>query len=207
MSPKELIDLRKGIKSIAVSCGFGNGSGKRQHARFDSDASAWLAENEIFASGEGLRDDVWTFIGVAMAPDIVYWRFGAARERYLGGVRNAFQRLWMRGLILDRGSSAPGRWKLLQSLTEDALVQITERPSIGGDPILARQVAEAWVRAAERYGKGRMEPIMRHATLRIRIQNEIRSLSSLTPSNLGRILDSFFEVAEKAVTASRQSKL
>ena len=205
-SPKVLLDLRRGINKIAVSCGFGSGRGKREHARFDSDASAWLAENEILASGEGLRDDVWTFFGVAMAPDIVYWRFGAARERYLGGVRNAFQRLWMRGQVLDRGYNAAGRWNLLQSLTEDALVQITERPSIGSDPILARQVAEAWVRAAERYGKGRMEPIMRHATLRIRIQNEIRSLSSLTQANLGRILDSFFEIAEKSVTSSRHSK-
>ena len=205
-SARDLSDLRRGIHKIAVSCGFENGSGKRQHARFDSDASVWLAENEILASGEGLRDDVWTFIGVAMAPDIVYWRFGSARERYLGGVRNAFQRLWTRGQGLDRGSSAAGRWKLLESLTEDALVQITERPSIGGDPILARQVAEAWVRAVERYGKGRMEPIMRHAALRIRIQNEIRSLSSLTQANLSRILDSFFEIAEKTVTASMRKQ-
>ena len=50
----------------------------------------------------------------------------------------------MRARALDRGEQHPRRWQLLEELTEDALVQITERPSIGADPVLARAIAEAW---------------------------------------------------------------
>ncbi len=202
--PVTLRDLRSRVVKIAKDCGFGNDDEKKDLALFDSEVSVWLAENPILASGESLRDDTWTFIGVAMAPDIVFWRFGTSRERYLGGIRNTFQRLWMRGRVLDRGPGSDGRWDLLYELTEDALVQITERPSIGGDPILARAIAEAWVRAAMHHGKGRMEPIMRHAVLRIRIQNEIRSMSSLSQAELAKMLDAFFDIAEETITASLQ---
>ena len=92
----QLRSLRSGLIETAVTCGLGKEGSKNEFARFDADAAAWLAENPTLASGEALRDDVWMFIGVAMAPDIVHWRFGPARERYLGGVRNTFQRLWLR---------------------------------------------------------------------------------------------------------------
>ena len=198
-SPKQLQNIRDSIVKIAVSCGLGKKGKRKKFARFDSDVSAWLATEPILTSGEALRDDVWTFIGVVMVPDVVRWRFGTAHERYLGGVRNTFQRLWMRAKSLDRGPDANKRWKLLHELTEDALVQITERPSIGADPILSREIGEAWVRSAKRHGKGRMEPIMRHATLHIRIQNEIQSISSLPSAELRKMLDALFDIAEKSV--------
>ena len=145
-------------------------------------------------AARGLGDDVWTFVATSLAPDIVHWRFGTARERYLGGVRNTFQRLWMRGRVLDRGADHHERWQLLEKLTEDALVQITERPSLGGDPVLARAIAEAWLRASLRYGGGAMEPIMRRAALRVRIRNEIRSLADLPSERLTGVLNEAFDL-------------
>jgi hypothetical protein len=199
ISPSQLNEFRQGVVTIAAQFGFGEQGPSRDFARFDSRLGAWLAESMIFASGEALRDDVWSFIGVAVAPDVVQWRFGFARERYLGGVRNTFQRLWLRGRTLDRGQGAANRWDLLNTLTEDAFVQIIERPSLGGDPVLARAIAEAWLRAAHRFGKGRMEPVMRRATLKVRIQNEIQSLASLGDDALAEYLDSVFEAAASSL--------
>jgi hypothetical protein len=159
---------------------------------------ASLAE---LGSGEALRDDVWAFVAVVLAPDVVNWRFGRARERYLGGIRNAFQRVWMRASVLDRGTGHQDRWGLLEQLTEDALVQITERPSIGADPVLARALAEAWVRAAARHGRNRMEPVMRLATLRLRIRNEIQALPLVSRDELPAILDEFFDKAASSSAA------
>lgn len=107
----------------------------------------------------------------------------------------------MRGRALDRGTEHPERWKLLTELTEDALVQITERPSIGGDRVLALAIAEAWLRAAHHHGKAAMEDIMRRAILRIRIRNEIRSLADLPPDDLSSFLDGIFEVPDRSVPA------
>lgn len=192
INPRQLDELREVVLRVAGTNGLGAAGDRASHARFDAEMGSAFAEMSLLASGEALRDDVWTFIGVALAPDVVHCRFGAARERYLGGVRNTFQRLWLRVRALDRGSKHPERWQLLEELTEDALVQITERPSIGSDPILARAVAEAWLRAGNHHGRGAMEPIMRRAVLRVRIWNEIRSLADLPPDILARTLDEVF---------------
>ena len=206
VDPGQLTKLRKRILRIAENNGLGNAGTRASHAEFDAEMAASLAEDSLFASGEALRDDVWAFVGVALAPDIVHWRFGAARERYLGGVRNTFQRQWLRGRALDRGVDDPERWRLLEELTEDALVQITERPSLGGDPVLARAIGEAWLRASLHHGRGAMEPIMRRAVLRVRIWNEIRSLSDLSSDHLVELLDDAFGVpAEHRGKATAQT--
>ena len=192
VAPNQLSALRTRILETARRSGFGSTGGRAGFAQFDADMAAAITEDPLFASGEALRDDVWAFVGLSIAPDIVQWRFGNSRERYLGGVRNTFQRLWMRGHALDRGADHQNRWHLLKELTEDALVQITERPSLGGDPVLARAIAETWIRAAGHHGKGAMEPIMRRAALQIRIRNEIRSLADLPPDHLAAVLDDAF---------------
>lgn len=194
VAANQLSALRTRILEIARRNGFGNTGGRAGLAQFDAEMAGAFAEDPLFASGEALRDDVWTFVGLSLAPDIVQWRFGNSRERYLGGVRNTFQRLWMRGHALDRGANHQNRWHLLKELTEDALVQITERPSLGGDPVLARAIAEAWIRASVHHGKGAMEPIMRRAALQIRIRNEIRSLADLPPDHLTGVLDDAFDL-------------
>lgn len=191
----ELKRLREELEKLARMHGFGGNSDRNSFASFDTDAAAWLAQSELFSTGEALRDDVWSFVSAVVAPDIVHWRFGEAFERYIGGIRNTFQRLWMRGRVLDRGADHPERWKLLTELTEDALVQITERPSIGGDSILALAVGEAWFRAAQIHGRARMEAIMRKAILTIRIRNEVKSLSDLPSDSLVGFLDRVFEVS------------
>ena len=202
VSPTQLAELRDRMLQIAQSNGFEDTEPRASHAKFDAEMAALLAEDPLFASGEALRDDVWTFIGTSLAPDIVHWRFGAAQERYLGGVRNTFQRLWMRGRALDRGAGHRERWQLLDELTEDALVQITERPSLGGDPVLARAIAETWLRASRHYARSAMEPVMRRAALRIRIRNEIRSLADLPSELLTGSLDDAFDIAtDHAATA------
>ncbi|MFN7176247.1 MAG: hypothetical protein ACK4MX_05090 [Thermaurantiacus sp.] len=195
-----LAALREDLVDIAQKHGFGQDGGRQSHAGFDAETAAWLAQSDLFRGGEALRDDVWAFVAAVVAPDIVHWRFGRSPERYCGGVRNTFQRLWMRGRALDRGAGHPERWRLLEELTEDALVQITERPSIGGDPVLAVAVAEAWLRAARHHGKTAMEDIMRRAILRIRIRNEIRSLADLPPGDLANFIDGVFGVPEASIS-------
>ena len=203
-SASQLQALHEGILGITSQCGMGNEGNRKGHARFDREAAAWLAENRCIADSEALRDEVWSFVGVVIVPDVVRWRFGRSRERFLGGVRNTFQRLWLRARVLDRGSEHDDRWGLLDALTEDALVQITERPSIGADPVLARSLAEAWVRAAGQFGESQMEIIMRRATLLVRAQNEIRSLSSLGRASLALRLDAVFDAVANAIGQERK---
>ena len=203
-SDSELQALHVGILDTASNCGMGREGIRNEHARFDREAAAWLADHGLICDGEALRGEFWSFVGVVIAPQVVSWRFGRSRERYLGGVRNTFQRLWLRARVLDRGTEHVDRWGLLAALTEDALVQITERPSIGADPVLARSLAEAWVRAARRFGRPKMETIMRRATVLVRVQNEIRSLATLDRASRALHLDAVFEAAADAIEQERK---
>lgn len=190
----ELIAAYKHVMNIARNHGFPKQEGS--HARFDFDTAVYFGENSLFHSAESLRDDVWSFVAIVMFPHVVHWRFNRdPAQRYLGGVRNTFQRLWLRARVLDRGKNAQDRWGLVRELSEDALVQITERPSIGADPVLARNLAEAWCRAAARYGNGRMESLMRTVSLLLRMRNFVRSYAFLPEQDLAACLDSLFDEA------------
>lgn len=193
IAARQLEELRSGIFDIAKKNGFGGKGTRTELSGFDAEAAAWLADQSVLVSGEALRDDVWAFVAIVMVPDIVNWRFGNSPERYLGGVRNTFQRLWMRGKLFDRGQDSSDRWGLLETLTEDAFVQITERPSLGGNPVLAIAIAEAWVRASLHHGKGPMESLARRAMLLIRARNEVRCLDELPSQSLAAVLDLIFE--------------
>ena len=193
-----LRELRAELTKLAEGFGFGSEEKRSDFAGFDAALAPWIMGVDEFCSGEALRDDVWCFLAVALAPDIVHWRFGRSRERYLGGVRNCFQRVCLRARALDRGPEHAERWGLVHQLTEDALVQITERPSIGADPILARALAEGWVRCATLIGRGPMEMVMRLATLRLRIRNEIQVLCLLDEDELACLVDDFFNAAAAA---------
>lgn len=193
IAARQLDELRTGIFDIAKRNGYGGKGTRTELAGFDAEAAAWLADQSVLASGEALRDDVWAFITIVMVPDIANWRFGDSPERYLGGVRNTFQRLWMRGKLFDRGQESFDRWGLLEKLTEDAFVQITERPSLGGNTVLAIAIAEAWVRASLHHGKGPMESLARRAMLLIRARNEVRCLDELPGQSLAAVLDLIFE--------------
>lgn len=190
VSAGQLRKLHSDVVAIAQESGY---PGTGRYSEFDFRASVYLGESPLFMSGEALRDDVWSFVSIVMFPDIVWWRFRKdSRARYFGGVRNAFQRLWIRARALDRGAGHPDRWGLLRDLTEDALVQITERPSIGADPRVARQLAEAWVRARDRYGRDGLEDVMRSVTKLLRMRNVIRAYAVLPDQTLAEEFDELF---------------
>lgn len=200
-----LVELRAGLTEIANRSGFPGRGTATDRARFDELASTYLAQLSELDGGEALRDDIWAFLACVLLPDLVAWRFpDRPIERFHGGVRNTFQRLWMRGRILDQGTTTPRRWELLRELTEDALVQITERPSVGNDARLSRALAEGWVRASAKRGRAAMEDAMREAVVRLRLRNQIHLLSELDDSELSQTVDEFFEQSA-TVEAGRRS--
>lgn len=195
----QLVRLRESMIAIGAASGFPDpGADARSKAKFDEEASAFLASEPMLQSGEALRDDAWAFIASVMLPDLVYWRFGSARARFQGGVRNALQRLWLRGRAFDRGEAAEDRWGLLRDLSEDAFVQITERPSLGANAVLARALAEGWVKCAAEVGRTRMEPVMRRVALRARLLNEVRLLAALKWEGLTALIEEEFGRASAA---------
>lgn len=197
------------LRRIAQKQGFPTVNTQSARAQFDQDAAIYLGQQEALMTGEALRDDVWAFMCAVLAPDVVAWRFTEqSRERYAGGVRNSFQRLWVRGTILDRGEGHPERWALIRELSEDAMVQIFERSSLGGNPSLALAIAEGWLKATEKMGRRTMEHTMRGAIKLLRLKNQIIDLAFLEVDELETIVSTAFEMAmsTKAIMSSFESQ-
>jgi len=192
----DLTELQEQIVALAKRFGFPNEGRAAGRASFDAECAQRLVEAPIISGGEALRDDVWAFVAACIVPEVVLWRFEDGHaDRFHGGLRNTFQRLWLRARSLDRGAGALQRWQLVEALSEDAAVQIVERPSIGADPVLARAIAEAWLATAARIGASRMEDVTRRAVRRIRIDNEITCLGSLGEPELASRLQGYFDEA------------
>jgi hypothetical protein len=190
---EELQSFRRSVHGILMDLRKTFGLPASMRAEFDVRCAAMLADSPLFKSGEALRDDVWSFMSAVLLRDVVHWRFqGLTADRYQGGVRNAFQRLWQRARAFDRGADHPERWQLVQALSEDACVQILERPSIASSPGLSRAIAEGWLRCSERVGKSHMEPIMRRAIRNLRISNQVILLECLEEAELDARIDRAF---------------
>lgn len=186
------------LRAIARLVGFPAPKSQGTQAEFDRLASIYLAQVPELRTGEALRNDVWAFLTTVIAPDVVGWRFpGENRARFAGGNRNAFQRLWIRGVALDRDKDHDNRWGLLASLSEDAMVAIFERPSIASSKHLALAVAEEWAKTLTKVSRNQMEDVMRRAIKVLRIRNQIIDLSWLESFELqqeiARIFDSAIE--------------
>lgn len=186
VSPELVAETVAELTAIAKRFGYPGRASDKQKSAFDVEAAKWLAGYAQLASPELLRDDTWSFLSCVMLQELVVWRYSARqRPRFAGGVRNTFQRLWMRARTLDLGEMAgERRWKLLEDLSEDAMVQIFERASIASNAVLTRAIATGWIHTSELIGRERMEGVMRRATKLLRLRNQIVDLSYLAPEDL-----------------------
>lgn len=192
ISASEIQKLRSDMVATAEKFNYGGGSSKSDLRKFDY-AAGIVLWNWIGDSPEALRDDVWSFLATVLLPDLADWRFpGLKNERFQGGIRNTFQRLWVRSRCLGREEDHDDRWGLISTLSEDALVAITERPAISADPVLAISIAEGWVRAAEKFGASSMENRMRQAVIRIRVGNLIQMIPFVNSDEREVIIDQAF---------------
>lgn len=201
VAPEIVDEIRAKMAAIAVQYGYPNRASEKQKASFDIEAAKWFGEHPHLNSPELLRDDTWAYLSCVVLQELVIWRYSAtAGARFAGGVRNTFQRLWIRGRTLDLGDGAgKGRWALLEGLSEDAMVQIFERPSIASDAKLSKAIAQGWLYTAELIGRGRMEDVMRRATKLLRLRNQIVDLSFLSADELSHEVERAFAMSSEGV--------
>lgn len=203
-SPDELQEIRTAILEVARACGYPNG-GEREARAFDAGCTMWFGETDPVPCGEALRDDVWTWIGVCLLPDLVSWRFkGRADERFVGGVRNTFQRHWTRARVFDRGADASDRWHLVSALSEDAMVQVVERPSVGSSPQIARAIGEAWLSIVAEQPGVPMELLARTAIRDLRILGASVALTGMRQDALNKLTAKVFAAAAARLTRDTQ---
>lgn len=202
VAPELVDEIRVQMTAIASQCGYPSRASDKQKVGFDVAAAKWLAAHPQLNSPELLRDDTWAFLSCVVLQELVVWRYSARQNaRFAGGVRNTFQRLWIRGRTLDLGEAiGKERWHLLEGLSEDAMVQIFERASIASHAELSKAIAQGWLNTAERIGRARMEDVMRRATKLLRLRNQIIDLTFLSPEDLGEEVERVFARSSEGIT-------
>jgi hypothetical protein len=200
-----LHNLRDRVLAVACAEGFPHEPKQEAAARFDVAAAIELSALPI-TSGEAARDDVWAFVTLVVLPDVACWRFPDRNERrLLGGVRNAFQRMWWRASVL-RDPAQQDEWHLLR-LPEDALVGLMERPGISSNPCVAVEIARAIERLAKTVPSSDREDAWRDAYKRIRQRFPILNFDWLPPGELHSLLEAItaetlYEFEEQEATTA-----
>lgn len=189
----ELISLREALWTDARAAGYpGNTLAARQS--FDRTVAQRLAQYGL-PKGEMLRADVWAWLSIHLAAALVAWRFPGERaaptKRFAGIVqRNTLGRLWLRGMVFDRGTGHPARWELVDTISEDAAVGILERTGISSDWRLARAIGERWLKSRTRGEKA--DHLLREAIKRIGVEVAMRETGALDDDDLDGIVDACF---------------
>ncbi len=176
--------------------------------RFDASSGRILHEMMNISPSEASNPGVWAFIACVLWPDIVRWRFpgnidGTSRERFIGGRRNTFGRVWWRAYLL-REPTADHPYELLDLLGEDELVQITERPSLAGSPSLAKTVCRTFLDVTSGLSDtAQSRAILRDAMKRLRRLLPMVSFDALDVQTLKSLVDEVFRTSIKTLSESR----
>ena len=205
--------LASRLRELSKEYGFPEAPNLSGQQSFDRAACRILAEDPMLndASGETVRPTCWAGIVCFDVLDLAIWRHGGegkkiSPQRLLGRERNFLRRLWLRtnSLGLDEVDGG-SRWSLVDQLTEDAVVQIIERPSLSADHRLSTAIGRGWVDASRSVKQ--MEDVMRIVTKRLRAMAEVRVLSLLSDDELQGVVDEAFSVAKSYVEDTQAAKV
>jgi hypothetical protein len=205
--------LRDGLAAVAEKAGYPKDSAAARE-QFDVEAALLLYERFQITDNEASRDGIWNFLCCVALPDLVRWRWAASElptERYLGGVRNTFQRLWWRAkAYYDAGAPDP-HW-LLREIGEDESVGIMERTGLSGTRPFAVAVLKALIECHRNSPVMARSELMREAMKRFRRLGAVLALEALSPNELQELCTSVFRdtigqpktMTAKTATAAKQ---
>lgn len=211
ISDEELERFQAALHKIAQGAGY-PGDSMSARREFDAHASILLPELWPGTMGDALRAESWAFVATILVPHLVKWRFPSANDRrYCSDLaRNAIGRLWLTGILLDRGRESDNRWELVEEASEDFLVSVVDRSSISGYPPLARAIAEAWLKR-KRQGMRHtsLEKLNRKVAKSLRFRTTITCLEALDASSLNRLVEEIFEQIAEDISskAARDAQL
>jgi len=213
VSEGELEEFAETLRTTARECGYPKVPAVAEQQTFDRRVCRVLSDSVILqqAGSDTRRSACWAGLTTLLVPDLAIWRHaGEGRritsDRLHGGQRNFLRRLWLRVqvLVLDVGRDSAEKWILIDGLTEDAFVQILERPSIAGDKRLSRVIGVEWLK---QHARGvDIEPVMRLATRRIRALAQTRMLIALDDVELSSIVAKAFSHAISHVHGEPESE-
>lgn len=148
-----------------------------------------LNDEYNFKLRDAANDDIWRFLQLQIIPDIVFSRWGRNEERFY----KANRRIWIKTLWwyvhLSWNNDKASTYQLLEKNTTDTIMNLVERPGLGYDIELYRQI----MRKYRQYCDGSNESRMLFR--RVMIMNIARSATvspKLIDGGLSNYVDKIF---------------
>lgn len=189
-----LTSLRTKILGIAEGFGFPSAVSSKVLVEFDRSVGPEVHAHMTIMPADASSIDVWNFINTAVVPDIVLWRYGRfnvqnkkwniSEDRLFDMTRTTIGRLWWRVQLL--GPELAGR------LGEDEVVNLLEKPRIGGYPLLSRAMGAHLLAFASDANTGRRMELFRDATKRLLRKMAVQSVFVMTPEQIDEFVTSLF---------------
>lgn len=208
VSRMRLHAIRESILDIAAKQGFPSSPDNQQRRRFDFECARFLVEDAGISFPEACRRSVWAYFTLILLPDVTDWRFpGMPKDRWTGGIRNVFGVLWRRGYLIgkDHGDRRGSGWRFLAALSQDAMVQIIERPQLSASPRTARVIAEVWMEIRDSDPGVPLEEVTRDAVRNLIAIRFTQDLDGLDTEHLRDRVRAMFVAAVDACLDNRKS--
>ncbi|SDP57970.1 hypothetical protein SAMN04487914_11827 [Arthrobacter sp. ok909] len=190
----ELLGLRGKILGIAEEFGFPSVVSSKFLVEFDRTVGPEIHAQMTIMPADASSIDVWNFINTVVVPDVVLWRYGRfhtqsknwiiSEDRLFDMTRTTIGRLWWRVHLL--GPELAGK------LGEDEVVNLLERPRIGGYPLLSRAMGARLLAFASESNTGRRMELFRDATKRLLRKMTVQSVFVMTPVQIEEFVTSLF---------------
>lgn len=204
----ELLAIQSQIRALATQHGYPAPQARGRSLVFDQALTVLLVSAINILPADAADEGVWSFLTLNVCPDVALWRFpnnasadGSVRENYerlVGKPRNVFRRSWWRGYVLTP--------ELSSQLLEDESVGIMERPSIGGSPRLARDVARVHLEGLAEGNIRNRQDVLRDAVKRIRRRMGQISIHAISDVHLSSLVRSAFDETRLQVASSSGSQ-
>lgn len=151
VSHEKLTEVRDTIVGVAALHGFPATSTQANRTSFDRALTRIIVELLDIVPSDAMDQSVWSFITLNLLPDVAIWRYplkysansevDSSYERLIGRPRNVFRRLWLRSFVFGPDIGA--------RLGEDNWEGFYGRPSIAGNPRIARLIAREFFRRTD----------------------------------------------------------
>ncbi|MCQ9288077.1 hypothetical protein NQ035_04245 [Staphylococcus gallinarum] len=103
-----------------------------------------LNENTKFYNRDAMNDDLWRYVSIKIIPDIVHSRWGFNEDHFFKTSR----RIWLKTIWwyinLSWMGNSEDTFKLLENNTTDTILQLVERPGIGYNVEMYRELMKQY---------------------------------------------------------------
>ncbi|ERF48444.1 MULTISPECIES: hypothetical protein [unclassified Staphylococcus] len=103
-----------------------------------------LNENIKFYNRDAMNDDIWRYLSIKIIPDIVHSRWGFNEDHYFKTSR----RIWLKTIWwyinLSWTGDSETTFNLLEKNTTDTILQLVERPGIGYNVEMYRELMKQY---------------------------------------------------------------